>query len=154
MPVNLEKIGNLFGQETIKKVYEDGASPAVQETGKLLFDLAKTFRLFTAPIQLLAAYQDRLSSHLEKVRHSVKEENQIDAPASLSGPIIEKLKYLEGDNYLTRLYLNLLSRSIDKERVNEAHPAFCHIIEQLSSDDAYILYFAKSEPLDQHVSPT
>lgn len=148
MPLDLEKLGNIFGQDTIKKVYEDGASPAVQETGKALTDLVKTFRLFMVPIQLLAAYQDRLSRHLEKVRNSVKEENQIEAPSSISGPVIEKLKYLEDDNYLTRLYLNLLSRSIDKERVDQAHPAFCHIIEQLSSDEAYILYFAKSEPLE------
>ncbi len=137
---DLEKLANILGADTVKKIYDDGLSGSVQETGKMLTDFIKTARLFTAPIQLLASYQDRLSKHFEGVRNSVPEENQIEAPASLSGPIIERLKYLENDNYLTDLYLNLLSRAIDRERVNEAHPAFFHIIDQLSPDEAYFLF--------------
>ena len=38
---------------------------------------------------------------------------------------------MEDDNYLTDLYLSLLQRVIDKERINEPHPAFFRIIEQL-----------------------
>ena len=148
MSTDLEKLGNIFGQETIKKVYEDGAAQPIQETGKILTDLVKGLRLFTAPIQLLGAYQDRLSRYLENVRNSVKEANQIEAPASISGPIIERLKYLEESNYLTLLYLSLLSRAIDRERISEAHPAFYHIIDQLSSDEAIILYFAKRSPIE------
>lgn len=75
-----------------------------------------------------------------KVRESVPEENQIPAPASLTVPLIERIKYLEDENYLTDLYLNLLTRAIDKDRVNEAHPAFFHIIEQLSPDEAYFCF--------------
>lgn len=147
MPVDLEKLANIFGQDTIKKIYEDAASQPVQEGSKALTDFIKAARLFTAPIQLLAAYQDRLSKYFDKVRNAVKEENQIEAPASISGPIIERLKYLEDENYLTELYLNLLSRAIDKERVQEAHPAFYHIIDQLSADEAMILYIIKQEPI-------
>ncbi len=147
MPVDLEKLANIFGQDTVKKIYEDAASQPVQESSKALTDLIKAARLFTAPIQLLAAYQDRLSKFFDKVRGSVKEENQIEAPASISGPIIDRLKYLEDENYLTELYLNLLSRAIDKERVQEAHPAFYHIIDQLSADEAMILYIIKQEPI-------
>lgn len=145
--MDIEKLSNILGQDTIKKIYEDGASQPVQESGKALTDLIKALRLFTAPIQLLAAYQDRLSKYLDKVRNSVKEENQIEAPPSISGPVMERLKYLENENYLTDLYLNLLSRAIDKERVQEAHPAFYHIIDQLSADEALILYMVSKEPI-------
>lgn len=147
MPADLEKLANILGQDTVKKIYEDGASVPLQETSKVVTDLVKAARLFTAPIQLLATYQDRLSKYFDKVRGTVKEENQIEAPSSISGPIIERLKYLEDENYLTDLYLNLLSRAIDKERVQEAHPAFYHIIDQLSSDEAMILYIIKEEPI-------
>lgn len=147
MPIDLEKLSNIFGQDTVKKIYEDAASKPVQESSNAVTDLVKAARLFTAPIQLLAAYQDRLSKYFEKVRRNVKEENQIEAPASISGPIIERLKYLENENYLTELYLNLLSRSIDKERIQEAHPAFYHIIDQLSPDEAMILYIIKNDPI-------
>lgn len=147
MPADLEKLANILGQDTVKKIYEDAASQPVQETSKAVTDLVKAARLFTAPIQLLAAYQDRLSKYFDKVRGAVREENQIEAPPSISGPIIERLKYLEDENYLTDLYLNLLSRAIDKERVKEAHPAFYHIIDQLSADEAMILYIIKQEPI-------
>jgi hypothetical protein len=138
--VDIEKFANILGAETVKKIYEDGFSNSVQEAGKMLTDFIKAARLFTLPFQLAASQQDRLSKYFEKVRSSVPEENQIEAPAFISGPIIERLKYLEESNYLTDLYLNLLSRAIDKERINEAHPAFYHIIDQLSPDEAYFLF--------------
>jgi len=134
-----ENISNILGQETIKKIYEDGASEPTKEVCKILVDVVRTFRLFTAPFQLAAAYQGKFEKYLEKVRNSVPEENQIECPASLAVPVFEKLKYLEEDNYLKDLYLNLLTRAIDKDRVNEAHPAFITIIEQLSPDEALIL---------------
>jgi hypothetical protein len=136
---DLEKLANILGAETIKRIYEDGLSGTVQETGKMLTDLAKTLRLFTLPFQVGADIQERVTKRLMKVRDSVPEENQIPAPASLAVPLIERIKYLEDENYLTDLYLNLLSRAIDKDRVNEAHPAFFHIIDQLSPDEAYLL---------------
>jgi len=138
--IDLEKLSNILGADTVKKIYDDGASKPVQETSKIAVDLIKAARLFTAPFQLLASYQDRLTNHFERIRKSVPIENQIEAPASLSGPIIDRLKYSGDDNYLTDLYVNLLSRAIDKERVNEAHPAFLHIIDQISPDEAMLLY--------------
>lgn len=137
--MEIEKFANILGAETIKKVYDDGLSKPIEETGKSLTDLIKVCRLFTAPIQLLACYQDRLEIYLDKVRKGVPAEQQIEAPAFISGPIIERLKYLEEDNYLTDLYISLLQKAIDRERINEAHPAFYHIIDQLSPDEAMIL---------------
>ncbi|MDI5949131.1 Abi-alpha family protein [Flavobacterium yafengii] len=136
----IEKLANILGADTVKKIYEDGLSESVQETGKISTDFIKAARLFTAPIQYLGAYQDRLTKYLNKVREGVPEERQIEAPTSLSGPIMDRLKYLEDDNYLLDLYLSLLQRAIDKDRINEAHPAFFHIIDQLSPDEALILF--------------
>jgi hypothetical protein len=147
MPADLEKIANIFGQDTIKKIYDDAASQPIQEGSKALTDLVKALRFFTAPIQFLGAYQDRLTKFLDRVRANVKEENQIEAPASISGPVIERLKYQEEGNPLTELYLNLLSRAIDKERIQDAHPAFYHIIDQLSADEAMILYLISQDPI-------
>lgn len=130
---------NILGQETIKKIYEDGLSNPTKEVGKTATDLVKVARLFTAPIQLLAAYQDRLEKYLNQVREAVPEERQIESPASIAGPVLEKLKYIEDENYLKDLYLNLLKKAIDREKINEAHPAFVSIIEQLSPDEALII---------------
>ena len=137
---DIEKLANILGAETIKRIYEDGLSGTVQEVGKLLTDIAKTLRLVSLPFQVGADIQERLTRQLNRVREAVPDERQQQAPAHLAGPIIERLKYLEDYNYLTDLYLNLLKRAIDKERVNEAHPAFFHIIDQLSPDEAFILW--------------
>lgn len=105
----------------------------------------KALRLFTAPIQLLSNYQDRLTKKLEAVRTTVPTEKQVESPAEICGPIIENLKYVKEGSYLEAFYLNLLKRSIDHDRVSEAHPAFIKIIEQLSRDEAYILSKMKKE---------
>lgn len=149
MPIEgIEKFANILGADTIKKVYEDGLSESVKETGNISNDFIKAARLFTAPIQYLGAYQDRLTKHLNKIREGVPEERQIEAPTSLSGPILDKLKYLEDNNYLTDLYLSLLQKAIDKEKINEAHPAFFHIIEQLSPDEAFLLLKISQKPIE------
>lgn len=145
---DLEKLANILGADTVKEIYKDGASQPLQETSKVAVDFIKAMRLFTAPVQLLAAYQDRLTVHLDKVRQKVATEDQIEAPASLSGPILERLKYLEDDNYLTKLYLNLLARAIDRKRINEAHPAFKNVVDQLSPDEALFLYKLKDVEIE------
>lgn len=142
-----EEMIKMVDQNTLQKVYDDGLSNPTKETGKILADLIKALRLFTAPIQLLASYQGRLEKYLNEVRDSVPKEKQIECPASISGPVLEKLKYIEDENYLKNLYLNLLKRAIDKDRVNEAHPAFVTLIEQLSPDEALILKTIRDEKI-------
>ena len=124
----------------VHKVYDDAGSAPAKEVGKLGTDVVKTFRLFLAPFQYAAAWQDRFEKWLERVRSSVPEERQVEAPASIAGPVIRSLVFMEDDNPLTELYLNLLARAIDKERQDEAHPAFVKIIEQLSPDEAMVMY--------------
>lgn len=145
--MKIEEIGNILGANTIEKVYEDGLSSATKETSKALRDVVKSFRLFTLPFQLAATLQDRLDKYFEKVRSEVPEERQIDSPSMISGPIIERLKYLDENNHLTELFLSLLARSIDKERINEAHPAFIYLIDQLSPDEAVILLELKDKEI-------
>lgn len=137
--MDMPDFSNILGQETIKKIYEDGLSEPTKEVGKAATDVVKSLRLFLAPFQLGAAYQDRFVKYLDSIRNAVPEANQIECPASLAGPVFEKLKYLDEGSYLKDLYLNLLKRAIDKERVNEAHPAFVALIEQLSPDEALML---------------
>jgi len=137
--MEMTDLSNILGQETIKKIYEDGVSESTKEIGKASTDIVKTLRLFLAPFQLGAAYQDRFVKFLDKIRESVPEEKQIPCPPSIAGPVFEKLKYIEETNYLKDLYLNLLQKAIDKDRINEAHPAFVSLIEQLSPDEALTL---------------
>lgn len=122
-----------------KTVYRDGLTKPTQETGEIVTDVVKTARLFMAPFQLAAAYQDRFRMWIDRVIRQVPEERRVPAPPQIAGPIFEELRYREEGDILTEMYLNLLSKAIDKKQSNQAHPAFVKIIGQLSPDEALIL---------------
>lgn len=102
-------------------------------------DVLKTVRLLTAPVQFVGAWQDRLDAHIEKAIRNVPEERRIAPIESISAPIVEKLRFQPHDDPITALYVNLLSRAMDGERVGEAHPAFFAIITQLAPDELLFL---------------
>ena len=49
----------LAKQVPVKEVYGDLAAPAARQTGQLLADITKVISLALAPVQYLAAQQDR-----------------------------------------------------------------------------------------------
>lgn len=144
-------LGKLADSKLANDLYQDGLAEATKETGKALTDLTKSFRLFLAPIQLMAAAQDRLAEMCERIRSDVPEERQIEAAPSIAGPALLELRHMEDDNPITELYLNLLKRAIDRERANEAHPAFLKIIGQLSPDEAMLLHHLGAQRIKMSV---
>jgi hypothetical protein len=108
--------------DLVKRAYEDAGSPIAKQVGKCGEDLAKALRLFTAPIQLLATAQDRFDRWLSKVRNSVPEQYQVEADPQIAGPVLMNLRFMDEDNELRHLYLNLLEAAIDERFRNKAHP--------------------------------
>lgn len=130
----------IFDSKTVKKIYKDGLVQPVKESGEILTDVIKTARLFTAPFQVAAAYQDRFSAWIDQVIRKVPENRRIAAPCQIAGPIFDELRYLDDGDVVADMYLNLLARAIDKDRVSEAHPAFVKLIGFLSPDEALMLH--------------
>ncbi|MDE2028828.1 MAG: hypothetical protein KGJ11_09855, partial [Candidatus Omnitrophica bacterium] len=91
----VKDLAKILDTKTVKKFYKDGLSSPVKESGEILTDVIKTVRLFSAPFQVAAAYQDRLKYWIDKVVRKVPEERRIQAPSSIAGPIFEELRYLE-----------------------------------------------------------
>ena len=139
MPIPPDVLGKII-EKIPEKLYEDMLSDSAKEASKIGVDLVKTTRLFLAPLQITAAFQDRLESLIKRVAARVPEDRYIEAPAELVGPAIEKMKYIDESNPLWQMFEELLSRSVDKTEVSNVHPAFVHIISQLSRDEAFILY--------------
>jgi hypothetical protein len=144
-------LDKLADSKVVNKLYDDALSEPIKESGKFLTDAAKTFRLFLAPLQLIAVAQDRLAAFCERVRQRVPKDRQVEAAPSVAIPILLSLRHMEDDNPLTELFLNLLARAIDKERIGEAHPAFVRIIEQLSPDEGVLLYLLRDHHIDEHL---
>lgn len=137
----------ILNSKVVEKAYDDGLSTPVKETSKIITYLIKTVQLICLPLQLTAAYQERLEKRLKNTIEKVSEENRVIPPDSISVPVINYLSYVEDGNLLVELYQNLLARAMDRTRNSEAHPGFIVTINQLSPDEALLLYELKFKSL-------
>lgn len=127
----------------IKDLYDDLVKPAAREVGTALGNVAKVARFVLAPIDYLAAQHERWNRYLERVAQKVPEEKRIEAHPQLAGPALEGLRYVGETDLIAELFINLLARAIDRDRVSEAHPGFSGVIASLSPDEALLLYYLK-----------
>lgn len=132
--------------EVAKEAYGDLASAPFKQAGKLVEDIIKTIRLALFPVQFGAALQDRLAGYIDRAVKQVPEPRLIAPMESIVLPVAEKLRFQEVDSPITHLYINLLSRAMDGERVGEAHPAFSGVISQLAPDEVVFLSQLSKHP--------
>ncbi|MCD8139284.1 MAG: DUF4393 domain-containing protein [Planctomycetaceae bacterium] len=128
----------------IGRAYEDLLSPAAQEMGDSFRNVVKTARFVLAPIDFLAAYQDRFQRYLRRISEKVTTEDLVLAPSEVTGKSLEGMRYLSEDSPLTEMFLNLLATSIERDRAFLAHPSFPAILSSLCRDEALILYYCKT----------
>jgi hypothetical protein len=138
----------LARQLPVKAAYKDIAAPAAKQAGQLLQDLVKALQLALAPVQALGALQDRYRNFLDRSLRGVPEERRISPPPQIVGPVLEGIRYEPEGTPIDEMFSELLSRSMDSERVSEAHPAYPIIIRQLSSDEAKILQLLSKSQYD------
>ena len=135
-------------QVPVKQVYEDTTSPAAKQIGATFEDVIKCIRLVGFPIQWLAVQQDRFRSFLDGAKAQVPEQRLVYPAPQILGPILEGVRYEISDTPAFEMFQSLLARSMDSERVNEAHPSFPSIIKSLSPDEARILHHLRSGHID------
>ncbi|WP_312356773.1 Abi-alpha family protein [Agrobacterium sp.] len=132
----------------------------VRQVDKFGTDVAKTVRLLLFPFQIAGALQDRLEAYIDDAIRQIPQERRIEPLESVAFPIVEKLRFQPEGDPITELYIQLLSRAMDGERVGEAHPAFFSVITQLAPDELISLHdFASRDetlimsPVGQKVYP-
>ncbi len=104
--------------------------------------------LLAPPAQMRASYAERLRDVVEFVESAVPPQRRRTAPVAISGPILDRLKYIENENPLRILYLTLLTQAIDKDSPASIHPAFVPVIEQLSRDEAVLIFCLKQQHVE------
>jgi hypothetical protein len=132
-------IGEALNSKILEKAYDDAGSKPAKQIGNFAEDVAKSARLALFPFQIAAAIQDKLDRTIKRVTDKVPIERQIKPQLQIVGPIYEHIKFIDDNSILYEIFEELLARSIDSERIKEAHPSFIHIISQLSRDEAIIL---------------
>jgi hypothetical protein len=126
-------------QLPIKEAYQDIAQPGAKQAGELVQDLVKVVQLALAPVQLLAAMQDRYRNFIDRSVRRVPVEKRISPAPQIVGPVLESIRYEPEDTRVDEMFSQLLSRACDSERVSEAHPAYPFLIKQLATDEAMMI---------------
>jgi hypothetical protein len=144
----IDILKTLLPEKVIDSAYKDMLSSPAKEVGKLATDIVKTARLFLAPFQLAAAFQDRFEHMMERISKRVSEDRRISPPAEISGPALEQMRYLDEDNPLWQMFEELLYQSVDETGIGKVHPSFSYIISQLSRDEAIIIYRLKESSFE------
>lgn len=67
------------------------------------------------------------------------EDRQVPASPSIAGPALRTMLFLEEDNPLAEMFVNLLSKAIDRDAKQRVHPGFVKVLEHLSPDEAVLL---------------
>lgn len=135
-------------EKLLVEAYKDILQPSAREIGDLLRNTTKVARFVFAPLDYLSAQQDRWQKYLARVAERVKEENLVEGRPEVIGPIVEGIRYVDADSLVGELFTQLLADSVDKEKQDLVHPAFPKIVQQLSHDEAVILYFLKKQKFD------
>jgi hypothetical protein len=120
----------------VKAIYDDAVSPAARQLGGLGEDRLKAVRFALFPIQLAAAAQDRFHRFVVNAVNRVPEEKRVSPAPQIIGPVLEGIRYEPEGTSIDQMFSELLSSSMNKDRVNDAHPAIPLVI---SGDEANIL---------------
>jgi len=136
---DLAGAGEIINSQVVQWTYKDGLSPAVKQVGALTTDTLKSLRLFTAPLQLLAAYQDRFEKFCDRVRERVPEAEQCDAAPEIARPVMEAFASTSDDSPMMSMFEELMARAIDKRKAKKLSPRFPEIVKSLSPLQALLL---------------
>ncbi|MGP2412798.1 Abi-alpha family protein [Pantoea ananatis] len=125
--------------KVVEDAYEDGIKGPLVQLGLFGEQIIKTLRFLTYPIQAAALRQDLIDRRIAQALSDIPEEQRIKPQDSVILEVADRLKYQLNDNLVSDMYVDLLSASMDSERVKLAHPSFIHLISQISSDEAFLL---------------
>jgi len=130
-----------------KELYKDLFKPGMKKAGEALETVLDGANLILLPLKLLNTksriYFDR---HMERYSEKLNlKEDLTDSkvPQYVGLPIIDKLVYLD-ENELAEAFINLLTKASFDETLKLVHPAFVSILNNLSSDEAKILFHYKN----------
>ncbi len=135
----------------LEQTYTDAAKATLQEVSKIGVDAVKTLRLALFPLQLASFFQDRVARYFSRALDEVPHERRIAPAQPLALQIADKLRYEEEASIVADMYVNLLARAMDRERVGQAHPAFVHLVGQLAPDEALLIQQLASRDLSAYM---
>lgn len=128
----------------LSQFYQDLAQPSVKALGQALatvFELCPnsllSLKLWTEKRKL--NFAKRLNEYKEKLE-KISEEKRVQVDLQIGEPVVEKLTYTT-NNEISDLFTTLLANASNKDIAETIHPAFIHIVSELSFDEALIIRY-------------
>jgi len=92
----------------IKEAYTDSVKPSAIEIGNIASDLLKVIQLALAPVQLIAAVQDRYRNFLDQSVRRVPQDQRIAPAPQILGPVLEGIRYEPEGTSIDEMFSQLL----------------------------------------------
>lgn len=130
-----------------KEIYQDLFQPSTKRVGEALSTVLDVANLILLPIKLLNE-KSRIyfNKNIENYAKKLDKNDNLTlthVPPNIGLQIIDKLTYLD-QNELSEAFINLLAKASFEEYQNLTHPAFISILNNLSVDEAKILFNYKN----------
>lgn len=136
-----------------KQIYQDSIQNPLQSVSKTFSDV--WFLVFGGISHIadkrkikyshtLECYHQELLSEIEKI----PKDKLIEPNIQVSAQALENSKYCIESEELRKMFVNLISKSINADYEATVHPSFAEIIKQMSPTDARIL---KTIPLRENI---
>lgn len=134
--MNLDKIPT-------SKIYDDLLSSGFKKVGNALSTVLELSNTILLPIKLVnerskMVFDNNMRKYEQKL-NNVNSENIASVPEYIGIPILDKLTYLTEEN-ISNAFINLLSKASTNKTLKLVHPSFLAILNDLSSDEAKILF--------------
>ncbi len=121
------------------EIYSDVAKPALQEIGSVA---GRTTKALLAPLRGMLWSWEKIEELIEeqvnKKINKIPEEKRKSPEPEIAIPLLQALSYTANNETLREMYINLLSNSMDLDKINIVHPSFVEIIKQMNSLDAKV----------------
>lgn len=137
-----------FENIPMKELYKDLFKPGMKKAGEALETVLDGANLILLPLKLLNSksriyFERNLNSYSEKLNKKT-DLNATKVPQYVGLPIIDKLTYLD-QNELAEAFINLLTKASFDETLSLVHPTYITILNNLSADEAKILFNFKNK---------
>lgn len=135
----------------IPKFLDEAVTPLAQRAGNTLSSIWTIafggIDIYAEKKQLKRVHAlNQFKEELERAVSSIPEENIVEPPLHIVGPSLEASKYYFENDKLRIMFANLISASMNADKISKTHPSFVEIIKQLSPLDAINLQIFKSTP--------
>jgi hypothetical protein len=147
-PSSLEKLADkALDKIPLDKVYEDLFQPGLKKAGEALETVLEFGNTVLLPLKLLSGksklyLKDSLVRYEEKLKSSKRTPTQV--PPFVGIPVLEKLTYTTQKD-LSEAFINLLTKASFEETIHLVHPSFISVLDNISSDEAKLLFQLKNE---------